>query len=265
MDVLEKCSSDPLSPIVDDVVVDGEDEHQVDEIYTKLAHTLFGETQSQSLELIDLLRKEIERRQWKVPKCHRYLLKMLRAGGFDWNEALNTMENYFLHFQERPQYFQNIGMNLAEKVLAQQMQTILLHRDQFGRRILLLRTEHWDPDTLSYPDLFCVGYMLCELMSLEQKNQIAGVTCIVDLTGYGFNHMRKFTLDDVKSSIALIQSSFPLWFRALHMINSPWLFNTTFNLIRPMLSERIKNNLFFHDSLDDLYAHVDPSILPEEL
>lgn len=59
-----------------------------------------------------------------------------------------------------------------------------------------------------YPELFCAGYMLCELMSLEAKNQIAGVTCVVDLTGYSFSHMHSFTWDGIKSSIALLQVSF---------------------------------------------------------
>lgn len=38
-----------------------------------------------------------------------------------------------------------------------------------------------------------------------------------------------------------------------------------FNLVKPFLNERIKNNLHFHDSLESLHTHVPKEILPSEL
>ena len=41
----------------------------------------------------------------------------------------------------------------------------------------------WNPDQDDFSDVFCAGYMLSELVALETKTQIAGVTNIADATG----------------------------------------------------------------------------------
>ncbi|TRY79832.1 hypothetical protein TCAL_05805 [Tigriopus californicus] len=256
---------DPLAPIEDDVEEHAEPS-DLDDNYKALAKTIFNETPAKSEGLLDILRHRIlDEEKWNVPTSNRYLLKMLRAGNYDVEGALQVIREYYTHFQLRPNYFRFCTKENIDKVLGVPIQTVLPHRDRHQRRILILRTEHWDPATLTYPELFCAGYMLCELMSLEPKNQIAGVTCVVDLTGYSFAHMHSFTWDGIKSSIALLQNSFPLWMRAVHFVNVPLLFRATFHLISPMLSDEMKECIFMHYSLEDLYDHLDPAILPTEL
>ena len=52
----------------------------------------------------------------------------------------------------------------------------------------MLRTKswtsgRWNPDQDDFSHVFCAGYMLSELVALETKTQIAGVTNIADATG----------------------------------------------------------------------------------
>lgn len=53
--------------------------------------------------------------------------------------------------------------------------------------------------------------------------------------------------------------------RTIHFVNVPFLFRATFHLISPMLSEEMKQGIFMHSNLEDLYEHLDPTILPTEL
>ena len=38
-----------------------------------------------------------------------------------------------------------------------------------------------------------------------------------------------------------------------------------FNMMRPLLNERVKDSIIFHDKLESLHNFVDKEILPEEL
>ena len=53
--------------------------------------------------------------------------------------------------------------------------------------------------------VYAVGYMLSELMALEPKTQIAGVTCIIDAKDFGLKHLREFGIEDVKNTSRFIQ------------------------------------------------------------
>ena len=49
------------------------------------------------------------------------------------------------------------------------------------------------------------------------------------------------------------------------MINAPRLFYIAFNMVKPFMNERIRNSIFFHDSLETLHKEVPKEILPKEL
>jgi len=60
---------------------------------------------------------------------------------------------------------------------------ILFEQGLFGELEIILFLGRWNPDQDDFSDVFCAGYMLSELVALETKTQIAGVTNIADATG----------------------------------------------------------------------------------
>ena len=72
-----------------------------------------------------------------------------------------------------------------------------------------------------------------------------------------------FMLTTVLSSLSL-QDSFPLWFRAVHVINQPRLFNVAYQMFKPFLSEQIKDGIIFHTNVASLHEHIGPEMLFEE-
>ena len=65
----------------------------------------------------------------------------------------------------------------------------------------------WDPSSQDLRDVYCMGFMFAEMLALEPKTQIAGVTLVADMEGFGFTHFRSLTLDDVKNVVAFFQVS----------------------------------------------------------
>ena len=64
---------------------------------------------------------------------------------------------------------------------------------------------NWNPDVLTFPDYYCSGFMLMEMMSREEKTQLAGVTIIVDGANFAFKQARNLSLDDLKYSARTLQ------------------------------------------------------------
>ena len=63
-------------------------------------------------------------------------------------------------------------------------------RDQHGRRGFVIRLGQWDPATITTCHLFTAAFTLFELIALEEKTQIAGVTVVADISGFGFRHLK---------------------------------------------------------------------------
>jgi len=198
-----------------------------------------------------------------------FLLKILRAGGFDVNAAANLLANYVEMIKSAPKYFGNAfrNGNPAEVKLAfeSQVNTMLPYRDKYGRRVYLLRFGHWDPDVISFNHTFCIAYMMTEMVAMEEETQIAGVTSILDGENFGLKQFRNCSFEDLKYICMILQDNLPLWFRTIHVVNCPYLLNTMIAMARPLLHERVRDAIVVHDSLDSLHQHVDKSILPENL
>ena len=87
--------------------------------------------------------------------------------------------------------------------------TVPLERDQHGRRVFIFRWENrdlffvciilivhlkrlgeWNPNKITTRDFFTAAFTLFELIALEEKTQVAGVTVVADIAGFGFTHLR---------------------------------------------------------------------------
>eukprot|EP00095_Tigriopus_kingsejongensis_P000607 maker-scaffold95_size379157-snap-gene-2.40 protein:Tk00607 transcript:maker-scaffold95_size379157-snap-gene-2.40-mRNA-1 annotation:"hypothetical protein CAPTEDRAFT_176851" len=199
------------------------------------------------------------------PTNDEFLLKFLRAQKFDYERALTMLTRYFKMREVNPSNFAKAQPSLAASILAHQQQTILPVRDRLGRRILLFRAGIWDPYHVSLSDIFAANYLLLELMALEPRTQVAGLVMVVDLAGFCFSHFMHVSRDHVKSVANIIQNTFPLRFREIHIINESYLFDMVFALIKPFLSETIRSRIRFHGShLNTLHTTIDPSVLPQE-
>ena len=55
--------------------------------------------------------------------------------------------------------------------------------------------------------IYSAGYSMMEIISLEPKTQVAGVTMIMDANGYGYKHFTAISMTDMKMSFKLMEVS----------------------------------------------------------
>jgi len=163
--------------------------------------------------------------------------------------------------------------------------TVPLERDQHGRRVFIFRWENrdlffvciilivhlkrlgeWNPNKITTRDFFTAAFTLFELIALEEKTQVAGVTVVADIAGFGFTHLRYIGLQELKCLCNFMTGAFPIWFRKVHIINNPRLFNVFLALTKQFMNDRFRDNVIMHNSdLASLHSEVPPSLLPSYL
>lgn len=147
-----------------------------DDKYKRLAKQLFGETDEKRKELLTALRDAIAKEELTVPESDQFHLKLLRAGGMDVEGAVAVLKNFLQQLNEWPHYFHKaFPPAKAEPVFKEKIHTVLKHRDRLGRRVYIYRPGRWNPDKMTFGDVYGATYMLAELMALEAKTQVCTI------------------------------------------------------------------------------------------
>lgn len=194
----------------------------------------------------------------------QFLVRFLRAKKFDYEKSFKMVQRYCAMRSRDPQNFEKTLPSLSKETLECCLQTVLPHRDQLARRVFMFRAGKWNPATTTPQDIFSTNLMCLELIAREQKSQISGIVAIVDMEGFGWDHIMQLSVDYVRNVVSLVQNSFPIRFREIHIINESYMFDIIYALVKPFLSDKIKNRIRFHGSagFQSLHRYVSPRILP---
>ncbi|XP_001379317.1 alpha-tocopherol transfer protein [Monodelphis domestica] len=214
------------------------------------------------------LRKRAEAEQsqnWPLPLTDAFLLRFLRARDFDLDLAWKLMKNYHKWREECPEITADLRPGTILGLLNSGYHAVLKSRDPTGSRVLIYRIAQWDPQLFTAYDVFRVSLITSELIVKEVDTQRNGVKAIFDLEGWQFSHAFQISPSVAKKIAAVLIDSFPLKVRGIHLINEPIIFHTVFSLIKPFLTEKIKQRIHMHgcDYKQSLSKYF-PDILPLE-
>ncbi len=116
------------------------------------------------------------------------------------------LKTYFGMFSTVPKYYKNVlPLSKSDNAASYNINGFLPYRDKFGRRVYVYRGGKWFPNKVSYDELYSLGYKFIELMSMEPKTQVAGVTMIVDGEGYGMKQFTGVSMTDMKYGLTFME------------------------------------------------------------
>ncbi|XP_068084830.1 clavesin-2-like [Anabrus simplex] len=194
-----------------------------------------------------------------------FLLRFLRARKFNCTKAFHMLQRYYVMKLRSPELFKVPRPSEKSYILEMQVQNMLEDRDSYGRRVYIFRVEKCDAAAVSIEDIFRTNVMALEHIVEEPETQIAGLTVIVDMNGFGLQHAKFLSPYYARRTVEVIQETFPLRFKGFHVINQPFYFDAVFAVLKPFLKEKIRRRIYFHGrDLSSLHAFIKPDILPAE-
>merc|ERR1712218_376201 len=104
----------------------------------------------------------------------------------------------------------------------------------------------WVPSNVTSLQLFTAAFTLFELIALEERTQVAGITLVADIAGFGFKHLKNLGINELKCLSQFLSGAFPIWMRRIHIVNNPRIFNMFLTLCKPFTSERVRENIVMH-------------------
>ncbi|XP_026488006.2 alpha-tocopherol transfer protein-like [Vanessa tameamea] len=225
-----------------------------------------GEDPNSRLQNIYELREMIYERGECTP--HRmddeFLLRFLRARNFIPQRAHRLMVNYYQFKEDYPELFENVYPLDLRRIGDANVIAVPPYRDQTGRRLLLYRIGCWDSKTVAVDDIFKATIFALELGMLEQRTQILGGVALFDLEDLSTQHAWQITPTVASKIVKLLVSSFPATTHAIHVINHSWIFDTMYNIFKPLLTSEMRSRIYFHGyDVTSLHKHILPNYLPE--
>ncbi|XP_071660177.1 alpha-tocopherol transfer protein isoform X2 [Patagioenas fasciata] len=195
--------------------------------------------------------------RWPQPLSDSFLVRFLRARDFHLDLAWRLLKNYQKWRIECPEISGDLNPSSVLGLLQAGYHGLLRSRDPHGSKVLIYRIAY---------DVFRVSLITSELIVKEIETQRNGVKVIFDLQGWRFAHAFQISPAVAKKIAAVLTDSFPLKVRGIHFINEPLFFYPVYALIKPFLTEKIKQRVYMHGSnyMQSLTEHFPISILPQE-
>ncbi|XP_025892066.1 alpha-tocopherol transfer protein [Nothoprocta perdicaria] len=218
---------------------------------------------------LDELRRRAQEepgQRWPQPLTDGFLLRFLRARDFELEPAWRLLKNYQKWRIECPEISADLRPSSILGLLRAGYHGVLRSRDPSGSKVLIYRIGQWDPKLFTAYDVFRVSLITSELIVKEIETQQNGVKVIFDLQGWRFAHAFQISPAVAKKIAAVLTDSFPLKVRGIHLINEPLFFHPVYALIKPFLTEKIKQRVHMHGNnyMQSLTEHFPTSILPQE-
>jgi len=253
--------------VFEDALVEEEfktEDYDLNEKWIKRAFSEINEDSLNVKENIEELKSFMEEGDdLLVPKNDIFLLKVLRAKSHNLEAAKAMLKRCSDTKRDYREYFEASLPSLAKSTFEHGIQTVLKHRDLKARRVFVFKVSNWDPSLVTKQEMFSANYLCLELMAQEQKTQVSGISAIVDVSGLSWSHWMQMTLDFIYAMVAMVQNSFPLRFKEIHIVNENPYFTMAYNLVSPYLTDKMRKRIQFHgDNFSGLHSSVPPEILP---
>ncbi|GBM57796.1 Alpha-tocopherol transfer protein-like, partial [Araneus ventricosus] len=120
----------------------------------------------------------------------------------------------------------------------------------------------WDPKVLPFPHFKQLVIMFLSQLLRDPVAQITGFKAIYDVQGTSPWHLKYCTPQNVYLFYHAIINCFPGRYKAIHVIHESLPMKIVWNLMKPFLSEKMRNRIYFHSNCEELLDIFPSSIIP---
>lgn len=174
-----------------------------------------------------------------------FLLAFLRARKHNVNEAFKLVKNFYKIKKAYPKHLECCLPSEKGYVYDMDSMTVLDHKDNDGRAVVLIRYEKLDYRKFAIEEGYQLISTVLSFCCEDPHVQISGVVVILDMKGYGLQHFLFATPSNLSLFIKMFQDRFPLRVKGIHIVNAPSLFGAIYAIRKPFLKEKLRNRILF--------------------
>ncbi|PSN51630.1 hypothetical protein C0J52_09444 [Blattella germanica] len=256
------------SPFFSPNASDDGSEFRLSEELRLIAETELREDDASRKHALQQMREWIQKHP-DIKRCRTdsaFLLRFLRTKKFSIPLAQEMMERYLVIRQLYPQWFR--GLDIDDPAISELLDNgyivPLPQRDDFGRQVIVSCAGRFDPYKYTSVHMVRCHSLVVECLMDDEENQIRGYSYCNDESGLTMGHISLWSLTDIRKILRCIQNSTPMRHKATHFFNVPHYANKVFEFFIALLSEKLKDRIKLHTSIDELKEAVNPKILPKE-
>ncbi|XP_047511543.1 alpha-tocopherol transfer protein-like [Pieris napi] len=194
------------------------------------------------------------------------IMTFLRGCKFSLEKTKRKLDMYFTMRTAVPEFFTNRDVTLPElqEILKIVQMPPLPGLTPDGRRVVLMRGMDKDAQTPNVADAFKLALMMGDVRLKEETEGVAGDIYVLDASVATPTHFAKFTPTLVKKFLVCVQEAYPVKLKQVHIINVSPLVDKIVNFVKPFLKEKIRERIFIHGDVNDLYKHFPQEMMPSE-
>ncbi|KAL7030133.1 hypothetical protein ACKWTF_006537 [Chironomus riparius] len=178
----------------------------------------------------------------------KILLIFLNGCEGDIEAAAKRIESYYNIKNSSPELFWNRDPESKELQFSfqiQQMATLPISPDNCV--VFIHRTVDTDPHKYHYDDVFKMFMMMAEI-AIFTNGPRNGSIFISDWTGAKFGHLFRASISSIRKSLDFVQNAIPMEIKAVHILNSSYLIQVLFSIIRPFMKKELYDIIHIHPS-----------------
>jgi len=193
------------------------------------------------------------------------LLCFLRYRNGDVKQAFDALKSYIQCKESYPELMTNLQEICKERLVDSVFNRISPKRNRLGQYIYLVPIGRWRDDLCSLEDVLrvCIHDLQIVLSSAcDPTTQSEDGVCVIDFKNFGVKKMKDMTPSYLKLGIKMLQGTFPMKIKAVHLINHTWLVNVILTMAWPFLSNKLRGRIHLHKDYSSLCELIDPAFLP---
>jgi len=193
-----------------------------------------------------------------------FILKFLRAREHDVDKTVELMKGYFTMRKEHPELFKLPSEVI--QVFKDKVFTIGHKTNSSGELVVIFRPGFWDPAKYDAYLIAAGPIPFLENAVLEDGIQEHGMIEVLDFSNVSWKQFMAMPASLHKISADLSERAIPIKFKKVHIVNQGRMVNMLWALMKPFVSEEMKQRLNFHgEDFSQLHKEIDKDLLPHEL
>lgn len=108
---------------------------------------------------------------------------------------------------------------------------------------VIIIAEKCDPSRCPVEKVFRANVVSLEHAVRQPKVQLSGLVIVVDMAGLSFGHARFLSANLAKRTVEVIQESFPMRFKAFHILHEPFYMDAILAVLKPFLKDKIRKRV----------------------